>query len=142
MKGALWFTCKRPQRCAGPSFSSPRTASGASLDASRPPLSVRPKPAELRTSSTQNRPEAWGGFEAQHALASVTWGGPIHEPKVSDRRCWSKDMSVHIVPVLRQVASIRRTSGTWIRCSTKVGLGRRLSVTSMSAESSSLIAGR
>lgn len=89
----MWSTrspaCKRPQRCAGPFLSSPRTARGASPDESWPPLNVRPKPMESRTSSTQNRPEVWSGYG---------------------------------------------------RCSTKVGLGSRLSVTSMSAESSTLTA--
>lgn len=84
MEGVLYLTCKRPQRCAGPSFSSPRTARGVSPAESRPPLNVRPKPAEPRTNSTQNRPEAWSGFEPERALPWVTWGGVVPVPKVSD----------------------------------------------------------
>lgn len=104
----MCLTCKQPQRCAGPSFSNPRIVTGASPAASRPPLNVRPKPVESRTSSTQNGPEAWGSFEAQCALTCVTCGGTVHVPKVSDGRCWSKDMCVHTLPGLRHVAFIRR----------------------------------
>lgn len=56
---------------------------------------------ELRISSTQNRPEAWSGFEAPRVLLWVTWGGAVRVPKVSDRRCYSKDTSVHTLPVSR-----------------------------------------